>query len=219
MKQAEMTGNRSLAEEVTRILRNRILHGEYEMGEKLTESKIAEELKVSRTPVRDAFRQLSKEQLIEYVPNKGCFATGFSREDMADIYRVRRAVEELAIRQVIAHADDKSVQRLEKQLEKMLRYTETNDYDRLLEANEDFHNMIYGMTQSRFIVQIMKTFQDYVHLAREESLSREPDLKVIYEEHEALYRAIVARDEEMAIRATREHLENSAKRALLRWEY
>ena len=53
------------------------------MGEKLIENKIAKELKVSRTPVRDAFKQLVKERLIEYVPNKGCFAKGFSQKMLA----------------------------------------------------------------------------------------------------------------------------------------
>ena len=85
MNEKIMTGEASLAEEVTEVLRDRIINGEYKMGEKLTENKIATDLKVSRTPVRDAFRQLVKEQLVEYVPNKGCFARGFSRKDMSDI--------------------------------------------------------------------------------------------------------------------------------------
>ena len=115
MKQDEISGNRSLAEEVTEILRNRILQGEYTMGEKLTENKIAAELKVSRTPIRDAFRQLEQEQLVEYIPNKGCFAQGFSKEDMRDIYAVREAVEELAIRKVIQCADDQAIRKLQEQ--------------------------------------------------------------------------------------------------------
>lgn len=217
MTHEEMTGTRSLSEEVTRILRTRILHGVYEMGEKLTESKIAEELKVSRTPVRDALRQLEKEQLVEYIPNKGCFAKGFNKTDMADIYAVRKAVEELAIRQVIAHADDRSVQRLEQQLDRMRAYTEQVAYDKLLQANEEFHNMIYQMTESRFIVQIMRTYQDYVHLAREETLKKEGDLPAIYEEHRTIFEAIAARDEAAAAEAAGRHLENSARRAMERW--
>ena len=119
MQQEDMNGTRSLAEEVTEILRNRILQGEYTMGEKLTENKIAAELKVSRTPIRDAFRQLEKEQLVEYIPNKGCFARGFSREDMNDIYAVRGAVEALAIRKACEHADEQDIRQLGRQLEKM----------------------------------------------------------------------------------------------------
>ena len=75
------------------------------MGEKLIETRIASDLKVSRTPVRDAFRQLAKEQLVEYIPNKGCFAKGFSKKDMSDIYAVRSEVEKLAITWAIQNAD------------------------------------------------------------------------------------------------------------------
>lgn len=217
MQQEDMNGTRSLAEEVTEILRNRILQGEYTMGEKLTENKIAAELKVSRTPIRDAFRQLEKEQLVEYIPNKGCFARGFSREDMNDIYAVRGAVEALAIRKACEHADEQDIRQLGRQLEKMHFYTKQNSYEKLLQANEEFHLMIYRMTESRFIVQIMKTYQDYVHLARRESLKKEEDLPEIYQEHEAIYRAIEARDKDAAAKAGEHHLEQSAKRAMKRW--
>lgn len=209
--------NCSLAEEVTQILRNRILQGEYEIGEKMTESKIAAELKVSRTPIRDAFRQLEKERLVEYIPNKGCFAMGFSREDMLDIYMVRQAVEELAIRQAILHADDESVAALEAQLERMHCYTEQNSYEKLLQANEEFHSMIFRMTGSRFIVRIMRTYQDYVHMARKETLKKDEDLATIYHEHETIYKAIAARDEEAAVSAVGDHLKASADRAMQRW--
>ena len=87
-----MTVGVSLAEEITEVIRQRIINGGYAMGEKLVENRIATELKVSRTPVRDAFKQLAKEQLVEYIPNKGCFARGFSHKDMTDIYAVRKAV-------------------------------------------------------------------------------------------------------------------------------
>ena len=217
MEQKELSGNRSLAEEVTDILRSRILHGEYVMGEKLTESKIAEELKVSRTPIRDAFRQLEQEQLVEYIPNKGCFAKGFSREDMTDIYTVRKAVEAVAIRKVIEHADEASIRDLEQQLERMRMYTEQNSYEKLLQANEEFHSMIYRMTESRFIVQVMKTYQDYVHRARRETLKKDEDLPEIYREHEAIYKAIADRNTAEAIRVAEEHLDSSARRAMARW--
>lgn len=218
MQQEEMSGNRSLAEEITEILRDRILHGEYAIGEKLTESKIASEMKVSRTPIRDAFRELEKEQLVEYIPNKGCFARGFSREDMLDIYSVRKAVEQLAIHRVIEHADDKSIDRLWQQLERMHFYTEQNSYEKLLQANEEFHYMIYRMTDSRFIIRIMKTYQEYVHMARRETLKRDEDLPQIYLEHEAICQAIAARDEDAAKEAVGKHLDASARRAMQRWK-
>ena len=218
MQHQLITGESSLAEEVTEILRTRIITGEYEMGEKLIENKIANELKVSRTPVRDAFKQLTKEGLISYVPNKGCFARGFTQKDMADVYAVRKAVEELAITWAIENADEASINALKEQLDLMNFYTQHGFYDKLLQANEDFHNMIYQMTSSRFIVQVLKAYQDYVHLARRTTLSREENLPEIYEEHARIFEAIRDRDVERAKAEAANHLDGSARRAMDRWK-
>jgi len=218
MQHQLITGESSLAEEVTEILRTRIITGEYEMGEKLIENKIANELKVSRTPVRDAFKQLTKEGLISYVPNKGCFARGFTQKDMADVYAVRKAVEELAITWAIENADQASIDALKEQLDLMNFYTQHGFYDKLLQANEDFHNMIYQMTSSRFIVQVLKAYQDYVHLARKTTLSREENLPEIYEEHARIFEAIRDRDVKRAKAEAASHLDGSARRAMERWK-
>ena len=217
MNEKIMTGEASLAEEVTEVLRDRIINGEYKMGEKLTENKIATDLKVSRTPVRDAFRQLVKEQLVEYVPNKGCFARGFSRKDMSDIYAVRSEVEKLAVTWAIENADSDKINALREHLELMSFYTENNMYEKLLAANEVFHNMIYQMSGSRFIVQVLKSYQDYVHTARKNTLKKEKNLPDIYKEHAQIYEAIAARDVQGARDAVAGHLEASRKRAEERW--
>lgn len=212
-----ITGESSLANEVTDVLRDRIINGEYAMGEKLIENKIAIELKVSRTPVRDAFKQLAKEQLVEYIPNKGCFAKGFSHKDMEDIYAVRKAVERLAITWAIENADEDMIMELGQHLELMNFYTQSNSYEKLLEANEEFHNMIYQMTGSRFIVQILKTYQDYVHIARKSTLKKEENLPGIFKEHEAIYKAVAARDVNAATEAVEKHMDSTARRAHERW--
>ncbi|MBQ6402187.1 MAG: GntR family transcriptional regulator [Firmicutes bacterium] len=215
--QEKMKGSLSLAEEVTAILRDRILNGAYEMGEKLTESKIATELKVSRTPVRDAFRELQRERLIEYVPNKGCFARGFDREDVADIYEVRKVVEQVAIRAVIEKSTEEEIQQLGRQLEVMRTYTQGCVYDQLLKANEEFHEMIYRMTRSRFVVQVLRSYQDYVHYARRATLREAEDLPEIFHEHEKIFQAVQTRNKEEACAAVAEHMDMSAQRMLSRW--
>lgn len=217
MHQQLLTGEASLAEEIAEILRIRIITGEYAMGEKLVENKIATELKVSRTPVRDAFKQLIKEKLVEYIPNKGCFARGFTREDMRDIYAVREAVEQLAVEWAINNRTEADLTRLREQLEIMNIYTVKKMSDKLLQANEDFNNIIYQMTESRFIVQALKSYQDYIRLARKGILSREENLQEIYEEHVRIYEAIADGDTERAKEETRKHLEMSSKRASQKW--
>lgn len=212
-----LAGEASLAEEIAEILRIRIITGEYAMGEKLVENKIAKELKVSRTPVRDAFKQLTKEKLVEYIPNKGCFAKGFSHKDMEDIYSVRIAVEQLAMEWAINNMEEDQLKRLKEQLEIMNFYTENNLREKLLAANEEFHNIIYQMTGSRFIVQALRSYQDYVHLARKSILSKEENFSEVYKEHVAVYDAIADRDVDRAKAEIAKHMEQSARRAMERW--
>ena len=218
MQEQLLAGEASLAEEIAGILRVRIITGEYAMGEKLVENKIATELKVSRTPVRDAFRQLTKEKLVEYIPNKGCFAKGFSQKDMEDIYAVRTAVEQLAMEWAINNMQEEDLERLKDQLEIMSFYTSNNMREKLLAANEDFHNIIYQMTNSRFIVQALKSYLDYVHLARRSTLAKEENIPAVYQEHVAIYEALRDRDVDRAKAEVAKHMNCSAERAMERWK-
>ena len=212
-----LKGESSLADEIVQILRGRIINGDYAIGEKLVENKIAEELKVSRTPVREAFKQLTKENLIEYVPNKGCFAKGFEQSDLLDIYAVRNAVEQLAVEWAIKNKTEEDMERLTEQLEVMKLYTDNCMVEKLVLADEEFNRIIYQMARSRFIMQALMSYQEYIDLARQGILARKENLGKILDEHRKIYEAIKAEDVPAAKKAVEKHLKNSAKRAEDRW--
>jgi DNA-binding GntR family transcriptional regulator len=217
MSNQVLKGESSLADEIIQILRSRIINGEYAIGEKLVENKIAKELKVSRTPVREAFKQLTKENLIEYVPNKGCFAKGFEQNDLQDIYAVRIAVEQLAVVWAIRNKTEEGMEKLREQLEVMSLYTASGMVEKLILADEEFNNVLYQMTHSRFITQALKSYQEYIDLARQGALARRENLPVILEEHQRIFDAVEAGNEEAAKKAVEEHLKAAAQRAEARW--
>ena len=212
-----LKGECSLADEIAQILRERIINGDYSIGEKLVENKIAEELKVSRTPVREAFKHLTKENLIEYVPNKGCFAKGFEQSDLFDIYAVRNAVEQLAVEWAIKNKTEEDMDRLREQLEVMSLYTSNGMVEKLALADEEFNRIIYQMTRSRFIMQALMSYQEYIDLARKGILARRENREKIREEHRKIYEGIEEGDVAAAKKAVERHLKNSAKRAEDRW--
>ena len=212
-----LKGENSLADEIVQILRGRIINGDYTIGEKLVENKIAEELKVSRTPVREAFKQLTKENLIEYIPNKGCFARGFDQNDLRDIYAVRTAVEQLAVEWAIRNKTEEDMIRLREQLEVMTLYTENGMVEKLVIADEEFNRILYQMTRSRFIMQALKSYQEYIDLARQGILAKKENLPKILKEHLSILDAVEAGDVKAAKEATELHLRNAAKRAEERW--
>ena len=176
MAEQVLKGESSLADEIVQILRGRIINGDYAIGEKLVENKIAEELKVSRTPVREAFKQLTKENLIEYIPNKGCFAKGFEQSDLLDIYAVRNAVEQLAVEWAIKNKTEEDMNKLREQLEVMSLYTSNGMVEKLVLADEEFNKIIYQMTRSRFIMQALKS-DAFIDTER----------KVLYDEFDATF--------------------------------
>ena len=117
----------SLTDEIADVVRERILKGEYEIGEKIKENQIASELKVSRTPIREAFKLLENEGLIDYIPNRGCFAKGFTKQDVDDIYAVREALEELAVRWAVERITPEEITALEEQVDLMEFYSRKKD--------------------------------------------------------------------------------------------
>lgn len=217
MEMERFAGEVSLAEEIAEILRGRIISGQYHIGEKMTEKIISSELKVSRTPVRKAFKLLEEEGLMEYVPNKGCFARGFAKQDMRDVYAVRKAVEQIAIRWAVERITDEEIKQLSEECDLMYFYTEKKDCKKILEVNEAFHEIIYTATGSRFLGQILRSYQEYVQEARKVTVKNEENLPDICREHMEIFEAIKQRDSGKAEKLMAKHLDNSRKRAEKKW--
>lgn len=207
----------SLTDEIADVVRERILKGEYEIGEKIKENQIASELKVSRTPIREAFKLLENEGLIDYIPNRGCFAKGFTKQDVDDIYAVREALEELAVRWAVARITEPELTALEEQVDLMEFYTKKKDKKRVLELNTSFHEVIYASARSRFLAQVLRSYKEYIEKTRKSIFYEQSYLEGILSEHRAIFEAIKDRDEERAVEAISKHLEASQDRAKSVW--
>lgn len=207
----------SLTDEIVDIIRDRILKGEYKIGEKIKENQIATEFKVSRTPIREAFKQLENEGLIDYVPNRGCFAKGFTRQDIEDIYAVRKALEIMAVEWAVSRISDQQIKALKEQSELMEFYTARKDSDKVLELNSAYHDIIYDAAGSRFMAQILRSYKEYIEQTRKVILYEQAYLEEILQEHKVILEAIIARDAECAKAAMADHLEMSQRRAKLQY--
>ena len=207
----------SLTDEIADVVRERILKGEYEIGEKIKENQIATELKVSRTPIREAFKLLENEGLIDYIPNRGCFAKGFTKQDVDDIYAVREALEELAVRWAVARITEPELLALEEQVDLMKFYTKKKDKKKVLELNTSFHEVIYASARSRFLAQVLRSYKEYIEKTRKSIFYEQSYLEGILSEHRAIFEAIKDRDEERVVEAISKHLEASQERAFAVW--
>ena len=213
----EFSSSFSLTDEIAAIVRDRILKGEYEIGEKIKENQIATELRVSRTPIREAFKLLENEGLIDYIPNRGCFAKGFTKQDVDDIYAVRAALEMLAVERAVERITDAEVAALEEEWELMEFYVRKKDSQKVLELNTAFHDIIYASTRSRFMAQVLRSYKGYIDKTRKSVFYDEAYLEAILNEHGEILDAIKHKDKEKAISAVSRHLEKSQDRAETMW--
>lgn len=209
MKRGVGQGGYSLREKIFLKLRQDILDGKYKAGDSLVEMKLAEEMGVSRTPVREAIRQLELEGLVYSIPNKGVFVEGITSQDIEDIYAIRECMEGLAARWAIERMDDQSLKELENLCELMEFYTGKGDLDRVGELNSKFHDLIFESTNSKPLKQILSDFQYYIGNIRLASLKSPGRAEQSLSEHKAIVEAFKDRDVEKGERALVEHIRNT----------
>ncbi|MBR6382090.1 MAG: GntR family transcriptional regulator [Lachnospiraceae bacterium] len=207
----EVTDKYSLRGRVFHRLREDILSGKYQEHEELREVTIGEELGVSRTPVREAFRQLELEGLIQIIPNKGAYVVGITDEDVRDIYIIRSRLEGLAARWATLHISDEQLEELEENVYLAKFHAEKGHLEQMFDLDNRFHEIIYEACNSKMLEHQLKDYHQYVLRIRKRTLSsaaRGPKSNL---EHEAILEAIKAGDADRAEELAHQHLINAYK--------
>lgn len=200
----------SLRGKVFKQLENDILNGKYLEGDSLTETKLSIELGVSRTPIREAIRQLELEGLVRLIPNKGVIVTGISEKDIEDIYTIRMMIEGLAARWAAQKITQKELDDLEEVIELEEFYTSKNDINHLLYYDSKFHEIIFRASKSKPLMHMLSTFHHHVQRARNISMEMPGRAKKVLEEHESILKAIVDSDSEKAEKLIIQHIKNAS---------
>lgn len=205
----EVSDRYSLRGRVFQTIREKILSGEYKQGEELRETGLASELGVSRTPVREALRQMELEGLVKIIPNKGAFVIGITAEDMEDIYTMRSLLEGLCAKFA---ADRISAEQLDK-LEEIAYLTDFHvnkgNLEKLYELDNQFHEVMYEASGSRMLKHVLSDFHHYVERVRKASLLSPGRSELFNEEHKAILEAIREKDREKAERLANAHMKNT----------
>ncbi len=194
-----------LREQVKELILQRILKGDYLPGERLVETRIAQELGTSQAPVREALRDLELLRFVESAPFKGARVREISDEELLEIYPVRAAIEEVAAREAAVRLDG-AVSALEAELEAMHRAADAGDLHDQVAHDVNFHRLIVEAAGNR-------TLLDTWNFLRVESRTIITALRTgldgheIAERHRPVLDALRARDPERAGRALRRHLE------------
>lgn len=143
-------------------LQKDILTGKLKPGEKLTEQNLCRLYGVSRTPVREALRQLEADGLVENILNRGAFVIGMTEQDYEDMFELRKVYEIQAVKWAIERITEEEMDKLEETFEFMEFYTLRNDIEKMLTINTGFHQVIYEASHNRMLLKMLSSYQSFL---------------------------------------------------------
>ena len=205
----EVTDKYSLRGRVFHKLREDILSGKYEEHEELKEVAIGEEMGVSRTPVREAFRQLELEGLIQIIPNKGAYVTGITEKDVKDIYMIRSLLEGLCARWATENITREQMEEMEENVYLAKFHAQKGHLEQMAELDNRFHNILYEACSSKMLEHQLKDFHQYVLRVRKKTLANANRGPKSNEEHEQIMEAIKAGNADLAEQLANRHMINA----------
>lgn len=201
----------NLTARVYQKIRKGILGGAWKPGQSLTELALTRMLGVSRTPVREALRQLELEGLIEQRPNRGAVVVGIDSHDIEDIYEIRSLLEGRAAEKAARHAESEDIDQLTEIVDLTEFYIEREDFDRVTAMDDRFHQLLYDMAESRMFQRILADLHAYAENIRERSIREPGRAEKMLGEHRAIVEAIAHHDSDLAGQLMIQHISRSAE--------
>ena len=199
----------SLRGRVFQSIREDILSGRYEQNTELKEAAIGAELGVSRTPVREALRQLELEGLVTIIPNRGAYVNMITAKDVQDIYVIRSMLEGLCARWATQSITAEQLDSMEETLCLSEYHTSKKNYEKLYELDSLFHEQLYEAGGSRILNHILSDFHDYVKMVRKATIPTSSRSVTSTEEHRAIFEAIKEKDPDKAEALAKEHVKHT----------
>ena len=197
-----------LRDVVFKTLRQAILKGELEPGERLMEIQLAERLGVSRTPIREAIRKLELEGLVLMIPRRGAEVAKISEKNLRDVLEVRRSLEELAIDLACPRIQEEELETLREAQKEFAAAIAAGDAMEIAQTDEKFHEIIYSGTGNQKLMQILSNLREQMYRYRLEYIKDANKRQTLLVEHEQILKALSLRHVQEARLAVREHIDN-----------
>jgi DNA-binding GntR family transcriptional regulator len=207
----------TLRKKVLNYLREKILSGLINPDERLIETKIAKEIGVSRTPIREALHSLEQERLVKAIPRVGYVVTRMQKEEVEEICEIRVAIEGLAIKRAIERAQKQLTRDLRKNILKQRNEISKGNLRAYVELDAQFHEMSAMLSGSSRLLDLTQMLRRHMLRFRIQSLYIIETASKSLKGHESILAAVEKGDSKMAIVALEQHLK-SAKNDILHYE-
>lgn len=202
----------SMSEKVYQRIKSDILENKLKPGEKLIEENLANEFNVSRTPVREALKQLDQDGLITYYPRRGSVVSQISMKDAQELYEIREVLEGLAIRRICMEIDSHNIKVLEEIITSMDKAIEINDYSSMERLHRSWTEATLEMTNNELLKSYLLSVTKNLGRLRKISLYRPVQSIDAYKETKDIYNAIAKNDPDESERLAKLHVRNARKR-------
>ncbi|MCJ7565394.1 MAG: GntR family transcriptional regulator [Candidatus Aminicenantes bacterium] len=198
----------SLKEKAYRIIKEKLLKMEFEPGGRIREDLLAEEISMSRTPVREAINQLTAEGFINNIPRRGLFFIKIRQEEIKDLLDVREVLEILAVDKCIEKISAEQIKNLERILDEIERSLKAGAYGHCNELDSLFHQEIAKISRNKKLIDFCHDLEDYMHIARaiEKEKYTQNKIKRSHEEHRLIVKCIKNKDKLGAKKAIRNNI-------------
>ncbi|MGD9809424.1 MAG: GntR family transcriptional regulator [Deferribacterales bacterium] len=214
MSQEVFIESKPLREKIADKIRADIIKGVYKNGERLVEPKLAKTLGISRTPIREALRQLEAEGFIEIVPRRGAIVKELTIKDIDDLYAIKANLEGLAARQAVINLTEEQIESLININKQFKNIVEKNPSvtDEYLKDNIDFHNIFIAASDNDKLVDILDGLSKNFQRLKTMLVSDAGRAATAVKEHKKIIDAFVSKDPDLAETSVRDHIISG-------WEY
>lgn len=199
----------SLRGKVFHRIREDILEGKYAQNDELREAAISQNMGVSRTPVREALRQLELEGLVTIIPNKGAYVNGITAKDIFDIYEIRSYLEGLCAKWACRNITKEQLEELDEITYLSDFHIQKEHWEQIFELDNRFHLLLYEACGSKVLEHILADYHHYVERVRKNTLSSKDRAGEAAKEHKAILDAVRTKEEDLAEKLANEHIYRS----------
>lgn len=207
-----------LRDVVFNTLRQAIIKGELKPGEKLLEVKLADQLGVSRTPIREAVRKLELEGLVTMTPRRGVTVSGITKKHLNDVLEIRLALEVLAVELACERMTDEQLKAMKEYQKQFKEQKDSTDACALSDIDEKFHQQIYDATNNPRLVQMLANLREQMYRYRLVYMKEMDKRSKLITEHNRIIKAIETHDAQLGRTAISEHIKSQEKAILSKIE-
>jgi DNA-binding GntR family transcriptional regulator len=201
----------TLREKILETIRDAIMSGLLKPGEKVAEPELAERFGISRTPIREAFRQLESEGYLTVIPRKGAVVVSYSPKDIEEFYAIKSILEGYAANRACKNLSEKEIDRLESINDKLGQLAKNEDIKSFFKVHNDFHDLFRKAANNEKLDELISSLVSKFQRLRYASLSKPGRMKASVQEHVKIIEAFRARNAELAEQLVRKSAEYGGK--------